>query len=60
MKGKFKNLETGDILTANGNTENKTVMGKEFILAQCTDQNGKCFLIPVQRLSNINFFTPIN
>lgn len=53
---KYKNINTGLIYNTTGRTEKKTVMGKEFILAQCTKSDGTCCLVPINRLSDSSLY----
>ena len=57
IKGDFENLETGEIVTANGVTESKTMMGKEFELVQCTTNTGRNILVPIDKLNNKSYYT---
>ena len=56
MKGKFKSTENNLVYIANGNTSNKIIMGKSFNLVQCTREDNLLFLVPIDRLNNVNFF----
>ena len=56
---KYLNLENGLIYTANGRTEKKVVLGKEFMLMQCEDNNGNCYLVPIDKLNNKTYYKPI-
>lgn len=56
---KYKEIETGVIYTQTGRTEKKKVLGKEFTLMQCNASDGKCYLVPVEKFENKNYFEKI-